>query len=165
MRQNRGVKGVIVSTELILIIATILVLTFIVALGLGRSVVNQAVSTKATIVVNEATGWYYGPNAQLRNNPFITVSFYVTNLGDDDVTITNARVYASRAGSTACYYNAGINKVVKPGETIALTQKLNRITCSTSTVNILDSGILELTYRDVDNRVSTVQVPITLTKP
>lgn len=162
---SKKAKGVIVSTEIILILSAVIILAFVAMLGLGRIVMNQAVSTKATITVNEAQGWYYGINDQFRNNPFITVTFYVTNLGDKPVTISSVEVIVGKYYSTVLKYRAtGINKQVNPGETISISLKLTRSPNSNwYSTPIMKNTIMRITYTDADGRSNTIEVPIVIT--
>ena len=159
------VRGVIVSTEIILILSAVIILSFVAMLGLGRIVMNQAVSTKATITVNEAQGWYYGVDDKFSNNKFITVTFYVTNLGDKAVKISSVEVIAGKSGRTLLRYVAtDIDKQVNPGETISISLKLTRNPSSGSYTNsIMKQTIMKVTYTDADGRTNTIEVPIVIT--
>jgi len=155
----------VVSTEVILILAAVIILALVAMLGLGRLVMSQATATKATVAVNEAQGWFYGPNAQIQHNRFITVSFYVTNLGDKRVTVTTVEVLAGYSGNNACTYSATANRAVNPGETVSIALKLDRQGCDTAAVDILRQTVIRVSYSDADGRPNAVEAPIVITRP
>jgi hypothetical protein len=116
---KRKIKGVIVSTEVILILSAVIVLAFIVSLGLGRMVMNQATSTKATATINEAHVWVYKKGSGC---PFISVNVYVTNLGGKPIKINKIYILAgSSTNPTYITIQDNINKDVNPGETISIS--------------------------------------------
>lgn len=166
MSPGRRARGVVVSTEVILILAAVIILALVAMLGLGRMVMSQATATKTTVAVNEAQGWYYGSGDQIRDNSFITVSFYVTNLGDKRVTVTSVEVVAGYFGTAECTYSAGTSNGVNPGETVSIALKLDRISaCSSANVNILKQTVIRVSYIDSDGRTGAVEAPIVITKP
>jgi archaellum component FlaG (FlaF/FlaG flagellin family) len=158
---SRKVKGVIVSTEIILILSAVIILAFVAMMGLGRTVMNEAISTKATVSISEPQAWYYGSDSNVAHNSFIMVTFYVTNLGDKPVTITSISVVVARYYSTTITYDAEVGKDVNPGETLPISVKATR--SRYAYVGMLKQGILIVTYKDANNRYNSVQVPIVIT--
>jgi len=158
---SKRLKGVVISTEIMLILSAVVILAFVAMLGLGKIVLNQAISTKTTITVNEAQAWYYGANDLISSNPFITATFFVTNLGSSPITVTTVNILAGTSGGTPYFYTGSANQVVNPGETISISLKLT----PTSSVNVAIPGQTTMTvyYTDANGRTGSVDAPIVIT--
>jgi len=156
-------RGVIVGTEVILILALVIVLALVAMMTVGRMAMTQAAATKATLAVNEAQGWYYGPDSSISRNAFITVTFYVTNLGDRQVTIGNVEVIAAYRDANPCVYRDYSGAKVNPGETVSIAMRLN-LAGSCQGATLLRQTVIRVSYSDVEGRVNAVEAPIVLSR-
>ncbi len=112
----RRLKGVVISTETILLLASIVILAIFTLYGISSVIANQASSNKATLSINEASVRVF-KSGNVCN--FISVTVYVTNLGDKEIVIRDLRVVLNNGN----VYNLGsINSVVNPGETKAVSK-------------------------------------------
>ncbi len=155
MRTRGTVKGVVNSVETMLLIAATIAIALVALYFLATHVVAQASSSKSMISVSDAQGWYYGPNNLATSNPGITVTIYVTNIGDTDATIKYVKVLTT---NPACYYEASFNVKVKPGETVPVSGKLDR-KGNCNGAYIPSKTIVHIEY-DADGRKGTVDQPI-----
>ena len=163
LKKNSKIKGIIISTEIILILAAVIVLAFVAMMGLGHIVMNQALSKKATIAINEPQAWYYDASPEIEYNNLMTVTFYVTNIGDEPITISSVTVYVEASGGTRCYYSAiDMYKVVNPAETISISVPVNRASCSSSSLSIPQEGIIQVTYQTSSGYTNSIQAPIVI---
>lgn len=155
---SRKTSGIVNSIEIMLILSAVMAIAFIAMLGLGRNVMNQAASTKAMVAIHEPQGWYYGSDSNIRNNPIITVSLSITNMGDKDVRIDNLYILIT----SGCKYDAGgIYVTVHPGETVIESFKTSRT--NSCNMNIPTHADLFVRYTTKDGRTNVIQQPIVLT--
>ena len=154
---NRA-KGIVTSIEIMLILSAVIAIAFIANLGLGKIVMNQAMSTKAMVTIQEPQGWYYGVDNEINHNPTITVSLSITNMGNKDITIDNVYIMIT----PGCTYNAGgVGITVHAGETII--QSIRTTKHCNSNSNIPVHADLFLQYSTRDGRTNVIQHPIILT--
>lgn len=116
--KKRTLKGVIVSTEVILILSAVIILTFITTLGLGRMVMNQATSEKATATINEAHVRIFKQGTSCK---ITSVTFYVTNLGGKKLIVERVWLTQPNGQDFAPGAFNNINKEVNPGETLPIS--------------------------------------------
>lgn len=105
---KRKVKGIIVSTEMILLLTAIIMFAVVAFFGISRTILQQATNEKATLVVVRAEAW------KIQNG--IAVSLYLQNTGSQTVTINGIGVkYGYGTSVYNCYI--GIPAVyIRPGE-------------------------------------------------
>lgn len=155
-------RGVVVSSEVILLLGVVIIMALVALMAVGRMALTQATATKATLAVNEAQGWYYEQSGRIDRNSFITVTFYVTNLGDRQVTIGSVEVIAAYTGTTRCVYSGYSGARVNPGETVSIAMKLDRGTSCQATM--LGQTVIRVSYSDADGRTNVIEAPIVLSR-
>lgn len=120
---RRRTKGIINSTELMLIVSAVVIIAFILSTSWGRMVMSQATSKKGIAMVNEAHVWEY---LNSRGScMYISTTFQVTNMGGDKIKIIDARLQ-NFDGSN--FTIGSINRVLNPGETSLFSANSNSCT-------------------------------------
>jgi len=112
---SRRLRGVVLTTELVLLIIAIIIFAVIAFFGIARTLMYQASSDKYTVMPIRAEAWQLAAG--------VAGTIYVQNVGSKPVTITGIGMKGS--GISSC--SNSINVVVNPGEYKALS-----ITCQTT---------------------------------
>jgi len=151
-------RGAIVSMEMILVIGVIVALAVLALMGVGKDIMAQATSTKANLVVSNPQGWYYATPAS-GSQAYVFVQFSATNMGDRPVTITKVTLLLD---GTNVKYTADVGKLVKPGETVVITVKLEKVGVGTPVFGKTETLVVE--YVDESGRLGQVILPIVLSE-
>jgi len=159
---GRPLKGAVLSTEVILVLAAVLILGLVVALGLGRMVMSQATSEKATVAINEAhVRLFYRGSISSANCQFTSVSFYITNFGDKPITVGKVEIIQPDGTARTVTESAGVT--VNPGETAPVSAKMQGCPSLTVDTTKVGSVFLQVAYSTADGRTSmTVGKPVTV---
>jgi len=113
---SRRLKGVVLTTELVLLIIAIIIFATIAFFGIAKTLMSQASSDKYTVMPIRAEAW------QLASG--VAGTIYVQNVGSKPVTITGIGMKGS--GISSCSNNS-ISVTLNPGEYKTLS-----IACQTS---------------------------------
>lgn len=113
-RRGRRVRGIILSTEMILLLTAVIMFAVIAFFGISKAVLSQATSSKQTLVLVRAEAWKVGSG--------IAVSLYVHNTGSQPVRVLGAgikytynnQLYQCETSFTTWLNQNGIT--VNPGE-------------------------------------------------
>lgn len=108
---GRRVRGVVLTTEIVLLLAAIIMLAIVAFFGLAKVVLSQATSVKQNVVIVRAEAWALSGGG-------IAVTAYLQNIGGDAVYVLDGRVYH---GWGVCGPRFGIGFWLNPGETKALS--------------------------------------------
>jgi len=79
-RDRKKVRGVVLTTELVLLLIAIIIFATVAFFGIARTVIQQATNTKTSFAVIRADAWKVGN--------YIVVTAYVQNTGSTSVTVT-----------------------------------------------------------------------------
>jgi len=112
---SRRLRGVVLTTELVLLIIAVIVFAVIAFFGLSKTLISQATSQKTTLMPVRAEAW------RLQNG--VAGTIYVQNVGSHTVDITTIGMFvASSYGYTigSCS-NSTLNVRINPGEYKALS--------------------------------------------
>ena len=162
MIKNKKIKGIIISTEIILILAAVIVLTTITMIGLGRMVMNQATSNKATAVIDEANVWIYKLDGTCK---YISITFYITNLGSKPITVGDVFVQiAPEEYNINEMYVGYVGKTVNPGEMVGFSVSSVLSSCPSFPSNG-DKTFVFVNYymSNKYGRIMTIGKPVTVT--
>ena len=85
---RRKAKGIVVSTEMILLITALIVFAVLAFYGLSKTVVQQAQSGKQTVVITRAEVTTMQEGCSWDRDAIVSVSLYVKNTGNVPVRIT-----------------------------------------------------------------------------
>ena len=117
---RRKAKGIALSTEMLLLITALIALALISFYGLSKTVIQQAQSTKQTVIITRAEATIMEQGCSGRN-AILAVSLYVQNTGNDQVVISGILVRVKDSNSLK--ENSTIEYVtLKPGETKVLSR-------------------------------------------
>jgi len=156
---GRPLKGVVLSTEVILVLAAVLILGLVVALGLGRMVMSQAASEKATALINEAhVRLFYRGSISSATCQLTSVTFYMTNFGDRKIWVV--RVEIVQPDGRVFTVASALNVQVNPGETMPVSARAPGCPSLTVGGTKVTSVFLQVTYSTDDGRSMTVGKPV-----
>jgi len=114
----RRLKGVVLTTELVLLIIAIIIFATIAFFGIAKTLMYQATSSKYTVMPVRAEAW------SLANG--VAGTLYVQNIGSSSVSITEIGMKGS--GISNCYKSFTSGTItINPGEYKSLS-----ITCYTT---------------------------------
>jgi len=102
---HRKIIGIVITTELILLIVAVTMFAIIGIYGISRTIVSQATSSKYSYTVINGNAWKIG-NA-------IAVSLYVQNTGSRQIRIVGIGV---TDGNNNCYTPLSSQVSLNPGE-------------------------------------------------
>ena len=160
MRLSRRRKGLTQSVELMLLIATVTLVVTLAIKTQGLMIVEQARAAKATLLVHNADGILLSTSYRASDNPYITVDFAISNLGNRELTITGLIMPTTDSN---CIYEASLNQKVSPGESDTITYVMvQNGTCDTAT--ILPKSSLIIYFTDGVRAMST-STDITVSPP
>jgi len=109
-------KGVILSSELMLILAAVVVLALIALLSLGRMVMNQSSSQKATVTLTDAHVRVYYQGSKCIDT---SVTVYLTNLAGQQIQVS--RIWLTQPNGNDFTNFPSLNAIVNPGETYPIS--------------------------------------------
>jgi len=120
-RLRRRIRGVILSTEMMLLLTGVIMFAVLAFLGMSHMVLSQATSSKQTLVLVDAKAW--------RIDNGVVVSMYVQNTGDTAVTINGIGIkFAGQGQFITC--SAPVSVTVNPGESKQLSYSfIDAINC------------------------------------
>ena len=78
-------KGIVLSTEMMLLVLVVIVAVLIVGFGLAMHLIAQATSAKRSLVIEQAQAWVVGCSGSTET---IAVSVFVQNIGSQPITIS-----------------------------------------------------------------------------
>jgi len=122
---RRKAKGIVVSTEMILLITALIVFAVLAFYGLSKTVIQQAQSGKQTVVITRAEATVMQQGCSWGRDAIVSVSLYVKNTGNEPARITQigARVRTPDGYSFKEYFQ-GIDVLLQPGEARVLSRVL-----------------------------------------
>ena len=88
-------KGVVLTTEMALLILVVIVAVLIVAFGLAMHLIAQATSAKRSLVIEQAQAWVVGCSGSTET---IAVSLFVQNIGSQPIAVTGAKLVLPDGG-------------------------------------------------------------------
>lgn len=151
---KRRVRGIVISTEMILLLTAVIMFAIIAFFGISKAVLSQATSQKQTLVVVRAEGWKVGDA--------VAVSLYVHNTGSQTVHISQVGIKYTRWGTVYdCHVNEGVD--VHPGETKVISAAIGQSSGSGSCyyVRYIGNGQPIFTYVKVGNQLIGTAVRVT----
>lgn len=106
------IKGIALTTELILLITAVIVLAVVAYFGMSRMILSQATYQKVTLVAIRAEAYQLTDHA-------VAASIWIQNTGDTPATITSVGIsFGAGAGiETRTTVPPGGSVTVRPGET------------------------------------------------
>ena len=122
---RRKAKGIVVSTEMILLITALIVFAVLAFYGLSKTVVQQAQSGKQTVVITRAEVTTMQEGCSWDRDAIVSVSLYVKNTGNEPVRITHigVRMYLPNFHDLRDNFQ-GIDVWLQPGEARVLSRVL-----------------------------------------
>ena len=120
---RRKAKGIVVSTEMILLITALIVFAILAFYGLSKTIIQQAQSGKQTVVITRAEATVMEEGCGGGKPAILSASLYVKNTGNEKVKITHilARVKTSDGKSfTEKWELTGVE--LQPGETKVISR-------------------------------------------
>jgi len=111
MRFRSKVRGVVLTTELVLLIIAIIIFATVAFFGIAKTTIQQATSPKSSIAVIRADAWNVGG--------YIVVSAYVQNTGNTDVSVSLSSVTDGSSTYTCSISSSSVT--LKPGEVRVLS--------------------------------------------
>ena len=157
-RLRKKVKGIILSTEMILLLTAVIMFAVVAFFGISKAVLSQATSAKQTLVVVRAEAWKVGSG--------VAVSLYVHNTGSEASNVIaggikysyNGQIYRCEQSFRPYQYSTqGI--VVKPGESKVISFAVGQST-DTSVSGVCD---YVQNINPGDDIYVYVKIPITIT--
>jgi len=107
----RKIRGVVLTTELVLLIVAVIIFATVAFFGIAKTVIQQATSPKSSIAVIRADAWNV--------SGYIVVSAYVQNTGNTDVTVSLSSVTEGSTSNTCSISSSSVT--LKPGEVRVLS--------------------------------------------
>jgi len=85
---RRKAKGIVVSTEMILLITAVIALAVLAFYGLSKTVIQQAQSGKQTVIITRAEATVMQQGCYSGKDAIVSASLYVKNTGNEPARIT-----------------------------------------------------------------------------
>jgi len=117
---RRKAKGIALSTEMLLLITALIALAVISFYGLSKTVIQQAQSTKHTVIITRAEATIMEQGCP-GSKAILAVSLYVQNTGNEKVTIHHILVRVKDGNSLKENYTI-VHVTLEPGETKVLSR-------------------------------------------
>jgi len=126
--KRKNVRGVVLTTELVLLIIAVIIFTVVALFGIARTVIQQATSPKTSIAIVRAEAWKVGN--------YIVVTAYVQNTGN---SATSVSITSVTDGSNTCNISSSTPVTIQPGEVkvISATTGICTNISSNSTVFVI----------------------------
>lgn len=138
-RVKRILRGVINTTEILLLLGAVITFAFVASLGISKLVMSQAASSKATFQIVKVNGWKLSTSTGY----YVPLNFYVMNLGDQTLYITRAGIM---------WYDASGNKQEFPvtfNQPVAIQPGESRVISAVPYVNLLSMPNTVYAYLEV----------------
>jgi len=103
---SRKLKGVVLTTELVLLIIAIIIFAVIAFFGIAKTLIYQATSQKYTVMPVRAEAWRLASG--------IAGTIYVQNVGNDKVSVSTVGMKLS--DGTSCSSSLSSKVTINPGE-------------------------------------------------
>jgi len=117
MRFRSKIRGVVITTELVLLIIAIIIFASVAFFGIAKTVIEQATNTKSSIAVIRADAWRVGS--------YVVVSVYVQNTGSTQVSVSLSSI---TDGNNRCPIQSS-SVTLQPGE-VRVLSGMSSSTCS-----------------------------------
>ena len=118
----RRLRGVILSTEMMLLLTAVIIFAVIAFFGMSHMILSQATSSKQTLVLVNAKAW------QITQG--LAVSVYLQNTGDKPITVDSVGIKFQEG---LYYYgscSAPVSVTINPGEAKVISVAFGQLTCN-----------------------------------